>query len=591
MKQSSTAKTPKRGERNVVKYNDTVFRHKFVLLLVLTIILMLFIGLVVALLSPYVSSYIKILFTGYDWEEVNGESYIEENVVFELASNNEDAPEDTISLDRQKFTGTDVTYTGRPQKISYSESLPDGYTLEYVNNDGKVNVGTYQVHAVLVYDGRIIDRCENIELVISPATFDVKFDSETVPYSASAQTLLVQGLPNDSSVKVSYSYKDQDGNDQEFIGATAVGEYVITAKISDEDGNYIDLSLDATLTIRKALINVVLVENSFVYSGTSYTPTFRYTGEAKNEIHATSLGNISVSGNVTEKNAGNYSITIDIAGNENYEPLLSEELSWSISPKNVIASFNGINEKGNVFVYFPGFLPFLASSATVEELVLYGSDKYAVKYLYSDNYEKYEFGNLSLLKPGIYRVKAEIDAGNNYTIDPIECNLIAITVNITELIIILAISLALAILLSILNIIQKNIIESISKSKYKSVHTKLLAVRGNLVCQSIATARRSRGSDRKGGKGRMYLSATAIEFYNKKFAKKPENNFVIHTANILKTETGGIKNNKLYIYCADGTVQTFVVPIGTATKWEHQVLITKNNAQYLVRNTDSASEA
>ena len=131
-------------------------------------------------------------------------------------------------------------------------------------------------------------------------------------------------------------------------------------------------------------------------------------------------------------------------------------------------------------------------------------------------------------------------------------------------------------------IIGKRCGERRSKKKFANVTSKLLSTRGGLVCESKVKAKRCGAADRVGGKGRLYLSPTAIEFYSNKFERDSSRNFAIHTANILKVETRGIKGKKLIVHSVDTTAQKFIVPVGTAKEWAHQILIAKNNAQYLV---------
>ena len=145
----------------------------------------------------------------------------------------------------------------------------------------------------------------------------------------------------------------------------------------------------------------------------------------------------------------------------------------------------------------------------------------------------------------------------------------------------------LGIVLFIVIIIGKRGGERRSKKKFAKVTDKLISVRGGLVCESKVKAKRCGAADRVGGKGRLYLSATAIEFYSNKFAQDSSRNFAIHTANILKVETRGIKGKKIYVHSVDGTVQKFIVPVGRAKGWAHQILIAKNNAQYLVGGSSS----
>ena len=61
----------------------------------------------------------------------------------------------------------------------------------------------------------------------------------------------------------------------------------------------------------------------------------------------------------------------------------------------------------------------------------------------------------------------------------------------------------------------------------------------------------------------------------------------MESKNILKVETRGIKGKKIYVHSVDGTVQKFIVPVGRAKNWAHQILIAKNNAQYLVGGSSS----
>lgn len=144
-------------------------------------------------------------------------------------------------------------------------------------------------------------------------------------------------------------------------------------------------------------------------------------------------------------------------------------------------------------------------------------------------------------------------------------------------------ALAVAFVFSILRFIFKRGADRRSAKRFAIVTAKLALNRGAIVVDSLAKPKKKHGNARRGGRGHLYLTPTALEFYNKKFANKPQKNFLIMTRNVIEVRVGGCRKNKIFISCADGSVQTFIVPIGTAFKWKKAILETKNAAQYIAR--------
>lgn len=148
-----------------------------------------------------------------------------------------DVQKQNYDMSGVKFQSKTIVFNGEAHSIFISGKLPDGVTVEYVNN-GKTNAGTYTVTAKFtgdsVYYNPIPDK--NATLVINKAEYDmsaVSFSDSEKTYSGEKFSIKVSGtLPAGVSVK----YFNVDGS--VFAGKTDKGEYPVTARFYSNSENH-----------------------------------------------------------------------------------------------------------------------------------------------------------------------------------------------------------------------------------------------------------------------------------------------------------------------------------------------------------------
>lgn len=144
------------------------------------------------------------------------------------------------------FEDMSITYDGNPHTIVVS-NLPEGATVTYVGEIQFVNVGAYEIEAVVKKDG-YNDMTLTATLTINKAKIEsVTFDDKSVEWDGEKHSIYVSGLPKD--VKVEYVNNAQ----------SAVGEYEVRASF-DVGDNYFPLEdMRATLTILQKFCKVTFV--------------------------------------------------------------------------------------------------------------------------------------------------------------------------------------------------------------------------------------------------------------------------------------------------------------------------------------------
>lgn len=148
-----------------------------------------------------------------------------------------DVQKQNYDMSGVKFESKSVVFNGESHSIFISGKLPDGVTVEYINN-GKINAGTYTVTAKFtgdsVYYNPIPDK--NATLIINKAEYDmsaVSFLGSEKIYSGERFSIKISGtLPAGVSVK----YFNVDGS--VFAGKTDRGDYPITARFYGDAENY-----------------------------------------------------------------------------------------------------------------------------------------------------------------------------------------------------------------------------------------------------------------------------------------------------------------------------------------------------------------
>ncbi|MDM1503854.1 T9SS type A sorting domain-containing protein, partial [Myroides marinus] len=158
------------------------------------------------------------------------------------------------SITGVKLEDASYVYDGQEKELVVNGNLPKDATVSYVTNK-QTEAGVYEVTA-LVTAPNYIDLPLKAKLTISKSRITgVKLEDASYVYDGHEKELLISGnLPKDATV--SYVTNKQ----------TEAGVYEVTALVTAP--NYIDLPLKAKLTITKAAIMGVKLEDaSYVYDG------------------------------------------------------------------------------------------------------------------------------------------------------------------------------------------------------------------------------------------------------------------------------------------------------------------------------------
>lgn len=171
----------------------------------------------------------------------------------------------TLTVNKADFSGISlsdktVTYDGNVHSLAVEGTLPAGATVSYSGN-GKTDAGVYPVIATV--------SCKNYNDLSLPATITIvkaDFKGITLPgkevvYDGNEHKLAIAGeLP--AGAKAVFTNNS----------ATNAGIYTVIATISCK--NYNDLTLSATLNVKKAQITgVTLTGKTVVYDGNEHTVT------------------------------------------------------------------------------------------------------------------------------------------------------------------------------------------------------------------------------------------------------------------------------------------------------------------------------
>jgi gliding motility-associated-like protein len=197
------------------------------------------------------------------------------------------------------FVDGSFVYDGTAKSLAIAGTLPAGTTVSYENNS-RINVGTQKVTAI-ISGSNYTDLVLIANLTITRATItDVTLEDRSFVYDGTAKSLTIAGtLPTGATI----SYENNSRTD--------VGTQEVTATISG--GNYETLVLKANLTVTKAVIrSVTLEDGSFVYDGTAKSLTIAGTLPA---------GTSASYENNSRINVGNQEVTATISG-ANYTDLV-----------------------------------------------------------------------------------------------------------------------------------------------------------------------------------------------------------------------------------------------------------------------------
>jgi hypothetical protein len=315
------------------------------------------------------------------------------------------------------FEDKTVDYNGQVQKILVNGILPNGLTVEYVNNDNE-NAGTYVIAARFNGDYDNYHQVEEMQatLNINKLTYDmsgVQFVNQTKTYNKQSQSAQITGtLPvGIDGIPVTVSYA---GN------ITNVGNREITAMFNSTSINYIlpVSELTATLTIAPA---VLIVEPADVY--TVSAPHVNRPINLVRDEHYTIRG-LFTGDNVTIANTAEYAST-EIGQTTIYMKLLSVNNSnYTVGDGTVIVNlYCEIVDSVQIVITGTSFT-FTGLGITPEVFVGVGNtryEEYTVQYF--DIVSSEEIGDLPV-NVGEYKIVVNYDddldsktAEQNFTIE------------------------------------------------------------------------------------------------------------------------------------------------------------------------------
>ncbi len=241
---------------------------------------------------------------------------------------NPDPPVEPVNEDFKDvyFDSKTITYDGKSHILDEVRGAPEGTNIVYTGRNEYVNVGTYTASATLSKAG-YNNKTLSATLTISKSAISgITFTDSTISYDGQPHTLTVSGtLPSGTSV--------QYINNGPF---TNVGTYKMQAVISG--ANYDDLTLSATLTIKKINITGITFNSStIVYDGQPHS--IAITGTLPNG------GSVTYTNNGPFTNAGVYQAKAVITA-PNYNDLT---LTATLTINK--AQFTGVEFKDAEFEY------------------------------------------------------------------------------------------------------------------------------------------------------------------------------------------------------------------------------------------------
>ncbi len=468
--------------------------------------------------------------------------------------------ESEVLKDLVTFEGAEFSYDEQSHRIDIKAELPDGVEVKYENND-QTDCGEYEVVATVSGYGYV--------------TYVAKATIKIVP----GDLIKVRGLKMDS---VNYVYGDGKDHIVEFDGelpegvvatyskydATNAGVYTVTVKFHDEKGRYEDCQLTATITVAQKDISHLVSFKDVEYT---YDPeALRYTdvtllGELPEGVDGFDYYYngycISINGKqvIPFTNAGEYEITVVVSGNDNYVPIVKTAkiiIEKYDVKKYVEIDRNQTFTSGGTKYYLPEFD---IKSDMPDEV-----KKSDVKFYWVNEEGEEVLLRKGFSSPGEYDIIVRIDTAN-YTYE--NDVTIRIKYNLLIVLIFMIVATPIGILIGVVVTIAGTKKDQVSQRHFAQPSAAIQKVRGNLIAES-----RARSKD-KATLGRLYLTATTLEFYGDDF-RCADNNFLISAYDIRNVDVAG--SGKIHVY-ANSQRHEFTVPKGTEGAWAGMIVDVANN--------------
>ena len=243
--------------------------------------------------------------TGYN-SEVIGEQTVTVNYAGKTKEFTVNVDRATYNMSEISFIDKSVNYNGNVQKLEINGALPEGVTVNYLNNENK-NVGEYTVTAKFVGDFEHYKEIPDMvaTLKIEKLKTTITIDDKTSAYGDTLKELT-------SRVTEGTVIEGDDlGIALTKAEGTTVGEYAITGTASNT--NYDVTFIDGTYTITAREITVTIDNKTSVYGEELKELTSNVT--SGNIVNEDDLGIVLTKAEGTT--VGEYAVT-GTASNTNY---------------------------------------------------------------------------------------------------------------------------------------------------------------------------------------------------------------------------------------------------------------------------------
>lgn len=289
----------------------------------------------------------SLLFTACGNDDDPGKAKVT-SIAVELASTDYTMTDNTITvpwgikveLDSSDFTVTATLDNSETKVISEKTDTQDGFTFSStIPNDAITPIGEYSI----TFSHENVEEDIEIDVNVVKANVDmtgVEWNyTNSYTYDKTEKVVELTGLPTGVSVEYRTKLSTENGDGEVGNGATNTGSYTTTAIFTYSDTEHYNAIPNMVLNweIEKADIVVSSVTTqSFTYDGIEKTVAI--TSNLPEGVEAT------ITGEKTATNAGTYNIVVSFvytgADSANYNPIASQNASWTISP----AKFTAVGE-------------------------------------------------------------------------------------------------------------------------------------------------------------------------------------------------------------------------------------------------------
>ena len=246
-----------------------------------------------------------------------------------------------------EFNSKEITYDGLEHSIEIEESLPEGITVSYSENSF-IDAGVYEVTASFEDSNNnyIIDDITATLTINKADLTGLKLENKTVTYDGTPKSIDLTGAL-DESISSLTEYTNEYKNNNK----TNAGTYYVYATITPSNNNFNRLILNAVLTINKADITGISIDDVTVdYDGAPKSIFVKGDIPAGVVVDYYYNGNILDPGEVGVKKAGVYTVRAvlreEITANYN----LAEDLTATLTINKIKPSTDIVFEDG-LFIY------------------------------------------------------------------------------------------------------------------------------------------------------------------------------------------------------------------------------------------------